>query len=113
MCRAGPVDPGAGSLSIGTILGLSGRELAVLSLVADGHATRVISQRLGCSPRTVEKHLERCFRKLGVRDRLNAVRVARLTGVLVTIPAPGQHRAGELVPGEYLGPVASAGSGLR
>jgi DNA-binding CsgD family transcriptional regulator len=102
---------GAGSLSLGTNLGLSGRELAVLQLVADGHATRVISRSLACSPRTVEKHLERCFRKLGVRDRLNAVRVARLAGVLGASSVLDIDRAGDLRPGEYLGRVASTGSG--
>ena len=104
---------GAGSLSVGTDLGLSGRELAVLQLVADGQATRVISRRLGCSPRTVEKHLERCFRKLGVRDRLNAVRVARLAGVLGATSELDLDRAGEFSPGEYLGRVATAGNGPR
>jgi len=58
-------------------VGLTGRETTVLGLAAAGHSTRAISRRLSCSPRTVEKHLERIYRKLGVRDRLNAVRVAR------------------------------------
>ncbi len=55
-------------------LGLTGRELAVLGLLSQGHSTRLMAHRLGCSPRTVEKHLQRIYRKLGVRDRLNAVR---------------------------------------
>ncbi len=71
-----------GSVVTGADLGLSGREVAVLQLVADGNTTRAVSRRLGCTPRTVEKHLENCYRKLEVRDRLNAVRVARLAGVL-------------------------------
>ncbi len=83
---------GAGSLSAGSELGLSARELAVLQLVADGHTTRVIGRLLGCTPRTVEKHLENSFRKLGVRDRLNAVRVARLAGVLGATPATLKSR---------------------
>jgi DNA-binding NarL/FixJ family response regulator len=61
---------------------LTGRELAVLQLLAEGRTTRYSARRLGCSPRTVEKHLERCFRKLGVRDRLNAVRVATQAGLV-------------------------------
>ncbi len=63
-------------------LDLTGRELAVLILIADGHSTRTAARQLRCSPRTVEKHLEHSFRKLGVRDRLNAIRVARLAGVV-------------------------------
>ncbi len=66
----------------GPSLGLTGRELAVLQLVADGYWVRPISQLLGCSPRTVEKHLQNIYRKLGVRDRLNAVIAAQLAGLL-------------------------------
>lgn len=61
---------------------LTGRELAVLHLLAKGLTTRASARQLGCSPRTIEKHLERCFRKLGVRDRLNAVRVATQAGLV-------------------------------
>jgi len=61
---------------------LTGRELAVLQLLAEGRTTRCTAHQLGCSPRTVEKHLERCFRKLDVRDRLNAVRVATQAGLV-------------------------------
>ena len=63
-------------------VGLTGREIAVLELVGAGLSTRVIGRRLDCAPRTVEKHLERIYRKLGVADRLNAVRVARLAGII-------------------------------
>ena len=63
-------------------LGLTGRELAVLQLVSDGLSTRLTARRLACSPRTVEKHLQHAYRKLGVRDRINAIRVARLPGVV-------------------------------
>ena len=58
----------------------------VLALVAAGHSNRAIARRLGCAPRTVEKRLEKIFRKLGVRDRLNAVRIAQAWG-LVAWPA--------------------------
>jgi DNA-binding CsgD family transcriptional regulator len=57
--------------------GLTARETSVLALLAAGHSNRGIARRLGCSPRTVEKHLERIYRKLGVRDKVNAVRVAQ------------------------------------
>ena len=58
-------------------VGLTGREISVLDLIAAGHTTREVSRRLGYAPRTVDKHLERIYRKLGVRDKLNAVRVDR------------------------------------
>jgi DNA-binding CsgD family transcriptional regulator len=72
----------------GPHLGLTGRELAVLQLISDGFSTRQSARRLACSPRTVEKHLQRAYRKLGVRDRVNAVRVARLARAVVEqVPA--------------------------
>jgi DNA-binding CsgD family transcriptional regulator len=63
-------------------VGLTSRELCVLGLTAAGHSTRAIAHRLQCSPRTVHKHLEHLYRKLAVRDRLNAVRVARAWGLI-------------------------------
>ena len=57
--------------------GLTVRELTVLALLAEGHSTQAIARRLACSPRTVYKHLEHIYRKLGVRDRVNAIRVAQ------------------------------------
>ena len=72
---------------------LTGRESAALQLLAEGLTTRASARRLGCAPRTVEKHLERCFRKLGVRDRVNAVRVATQAGLVAHSPGQGAgHR---------------------
>ena len=71
-----------GQISPATDVGLTGREITVLHLVSVGLSTRVVGRRLDCAPRTVEKHLERIYRKLGVADRLNAVRVARMAGVI-------------------------------
>ena len=61
---------------------LSGRELAVTQLLAWGYTSTAISSALGCSPRTVEKHLEHLYRKLGVSDKVSAVREARKAGLL-------------------------------
>jgi DNA-binding CsgD family transcriptional regulator len=61
---------------------LTGTEVAVLALLAKGHTAHGIAHRLGNSPRTVTKHLEHIYRKLGVSDRLTAVKVANsLQGV--------------------------------
>jgi DNA-binding CsgD family transcriptional regulator len=54
---------------------LTGRELSVLQLLADGYTADGIARRLGNSPRTVEKHLQNLYRKLEVNDRLRAVLV--------------------------------------
>ena len=82
-------------------LGLTARETTVLALLAAGYPNRGIARRLGCAPRTVEKHLERIFRKLGVRDKLNAVLVARACNLVADRPAPEHVGASHSV-----GPVA-------
>ena len=56
---------------------LTGRERAVLVLLDRGCTAEAIAHELGISPRTVQKHLEHLYRKLGVGDRLRAVAVAR------------------------------------
>jgi DNA-binding CsgD family transcriptional regulator len=49
--------------------GLTDREATVLGLVALGGSNRDVAAGLGVSDRTVQKHLERAFRKLGVTTR--------------------------------------------
>lgn len=61
---------------------LTARELAVLQLIALGATAGAAGHRLGCSPRTVEKHTQRIYRKLEVRDRVTAVTVAGAMGLL-------------------------------
>jgi DNA-binding CsgD family transcriptional regulator len=56
--------------------GLTGRETAVLRLLAAGRTVSCIAGRLGCSRRTVDKHVEHLYRKLGVHDRVSAARLA-------------------------------------
>ena len=48
---------------------LTPQELQVAGLVATGRANKEIAELLFISPRTVESHLGRIFRKLGVRSR--------------------------------------------
>ena len=57
-------------------LGLSRREGEVLTLVAAGDANAAIASRLVITERTVKKHLENIYEKLGVRSRTQAVAVA-------------------------------------
>lgn len=98
----------------GADLGLTGRQLSVLQLIAEGATTRRASRALVCSPRTVEKHLENAYRRLGVRDRLNAVRVLGAAGVLGPEPVP-DHLALR-GPGAYrglVGPPHQQGPGSR
>jgi ATP/maltotriose-dependent transcriptional regulator MalT len=57
-------------------LGLSSRETDVLSLVAEGRSNEEIATLLMISRRTVQKHLEHIFQKLGVETRTAAARRA-------------------------------------
>ena len=59
---------------------LTQREAEALLWVSRGKANREISEILGISPRTVNKHLEQVFIKLGVEKR--AAAAARATSVL-------------------------------
>ena len=54
-------------------LGLTARESEVLKWVAAGKTDRDIALLLQCSPRTVHKHLQRVYTKLGVETRTAAV----------------------------------------
>jgi DNA-binding CsgD family transcriptional regulator len=57
-------------------LGLTSREGEVLSWLSKGKTNRDIAQILGLSPRTVDKHLEQIYSKLGVENRTAAVTIA-------------------------------------
>ena len=60
---------------------LTPREREVLDWVAAGKTNRDIAAILGASPRTIEKHLERIYEKLGVETRtaaaMRAVKLSR------------------------------------
>jgi DNA-binding NarL/FixJ family response regulator len=51
---------------------LTKRELEVLALVVEGKTNQEIGLALGISDKTVEKHLEGIFGKLGVASRVAA-----------------------------------------
>lgn len=58
---------------------LTAREAEVLLWIARGKANRDIGEILGLSPRTVNKHLEQIYQKLGVENRASAaVRAAHV-----------------------------------
>ena len=56
--------------------GLTSREVEVLVLVATGMTNAQVAQRLFLSPRTVQRHLNSVFHKLGVGSRTAATRFA-------------------------------------
>ncbi|MGW4758181.1 response regulator transcription factor [Streptomyces chartreusis] len=62
--------------------GITARELTVLSLLADGLTALAIARRLSISPHTVNRHLEKIYRKLETHDRLATVMLARRLGLV-------------------------------
>ena len=63
------------------------REQHVLELLAQSLTADAMAHRLDCSKRTVHKHLQNIYRKLGTVDRLQTVLAAQELG-LVRAPAP-------------------------
>jgi DNA-binding CsgD family transcriptional regulator len=70
-------------------LRLTPRQLAVLGLLADGLTAAAIARRLGIAERTVHKHLEAVYDRIGVHDRLGAVLRARDLGLLPAAAVAG------------------------
>jgi ATP/maltotriose-dependent transcriptional regulator MalT len=62
--------------------GLTSREVEVLRLVATGMTNTQVGQRLFLSPRTVQRHLNSVFHKLGVSSRTAATRFALEHGLV-------------------------------
>ena len=70
-------DAGAGlPAEFSSELGLTLREGEVLAWLSKGKTNRDIAQILGLSPRTVDKHLEQIYAKLGVENRTAAAAIA-------------------------------------
>jgi DNA-binding NarL/FixJ family response regulator len=66
----------------GAPVSLSRREDEVLRLLSDGLTIQQVASRIRISPRTVESHVTRLYRKLGVRTRVQALARAAELGFL-------------------------------
>lgn len=77
-CRAFLVEEGPAGLTAASLaaLPLSRREREVLALAASGATNAQIAAELLVSPRTVKKHLEQVYEKLGVHTRTAAAAIA-------------------------------------
>jgi DNA-binding NarL/FixJ family response regulator len=71
----------------GADLGLTGRELEVLRLVAEGRSNRQVAEALFISAKTASVHVSNILAKLGVASRVEAAAVAHHAGLLDP-PAP-------------------------
>jgi DNA-binding NarL/FixJ family response regulator len=60
------------------------RERQVASLLTDGLTARAIASRLGISERTVNTHVGSLYRRLGVNNRVDAVRAVLRLGLAGT-----------------------------
>ena len=56
--------------------GLTGREVEILRLLAEGRTNREIADVLVLSVHTVERHLANAYRKTGTRNRAEATAFA-------------------------------------
>lgn len=61
---------------------LTARELEILEHVSGGLTMKQVASRLGLSPRTVEAHLAKLYRKLGARNRVQALSRAASLGLI-------------------------------
>ncbi len=68
---------------------LTSRQIEVMRLVADGHRTRDIADRLRLSVKTVESHRQQVMRRLGLRSMAALVRYSVRVGLAIMTPENG------------------------
>jgi DNA-binding NarL/FixJ family response regulator len=61
---------------------LSAKEIEIAQLAAEGMNEREIGGEIGISHRTVEKHIDNIYRKLGIRTRLDLYKYACNAGIV-------------------------------
>jgi len=77
--RIAEIRAGAEERRLAARHGLTDREAEVLLWISRGKANREISEILGISPRTVNKHLEQVFEKMGIENRASAAEILGLS----------------------------------
>lgn len=65
---------------------LTARQVEVLRLVAEGHRTREIADKLSLSIKTVESHRGELMKRLGMHDVVSLVRYALRSGLVALAP---------------------------
>ena len=85
---AGPTPEPTDAAAAGVALGLTARELEVLTLVAEGRSNRQVAEALFISAKTASVHVSNILAKLGVASRVEAAAVAHRHGLLAGQPGP-------------------------
>jgi DNA-binding NarL/FixJ family response regulator len=63
-------------------LGLTRREQQLVKMISQGLSNKEIANQLNLSEQTVKNHVHRMLRKLGASDRLGAVEMCRVEGIV-------------------------------
>jgi serine/threonine-protein kinase PknK len=53
---------------------LTTREAQIMILIAEGHSSKEVADKLTISKRTIDCHLDHVYSKLGVKNRVQAMR---------------------------------------
>ncbi len=69
-----------------TLERLTPRQREILQLIAEGHTTKAIAQRLGLGVKTVETHRTQMMERLGIHDIAGLVRYAIRMGMALPDP---------------------------
>jgi DNA-binding CsgD family transcriptional regulator len=77
--HAAPFEP---NTRVRETLGVSDRELEVLTLLAGGRSNKEIARQLDVSPNTVKTHVANLYEKLEAKRRTEAILRARELGIL-------------------------------
>lgn len=63
-------------------LGLTRREQQLVQMIGHGLTNKEIASQLNLSEQTIKNHIHRMLRKLGATDRMGAVEICRIPGVV-------------------------------
>jgi DNA-binding CsgD family transcriptional regulator len=86
--RLAPIERECHDLAVQLRSTLSGPEIEMLQLVADGMANKQIATHLGINVKRVERMLSAAYRRLGVQNRAEAVRTVLSTYPRHPVPGP-------------------------
>lgn len=80
--RRPPAAPFEPNLKVRETLGISDRELEVLTRLAAGRSNKEIANELNVSPNTIKTHIAKLFAKLEAKRRTEAILRARELGII-------------------------------